>query len=63
VAKRDKWCMVCGAAPSEPCTYTSTVHDEHHDQTAGEVRDGDHWARGQDKEPAVLLRNEPSWTP
>lgn len=52
----DKWCVMCGAAPDEPCTTISG--DE-----AGSTRPLPHFYRGSDERPAVPVKDEPPrWT-
>jgi hypothetical protein len=62
------WCIMCGAAPGNPCTVISTVEPDSEyvkeghgpPQTAGEPRSRPHFYRGGlDHKPAVTVANEP----
>lgn len=64
-----KHCPMCGAAPGEACTYTSTIPADHemvregHEQphVKGDLRPDVHFYRGNDRSIAVLIPDEPPY--
>lgn len=58
-AKLDKWCVMCGAAPGQPCTVISGDPDE--GEKPGDVRAHPHFYRGSDTKPAVAVKDEPGY--
>ena len=58
---RDSWCLMCGAAPGEGCTYAND--DPAEGVRRGDPRPGLHSVRGGLFErPAVLVPDEPGRT-
>ena len=58
-------CIMCGAEAGHPCLVISTAHDEHYDQTAGDVRPYPHAMRSRPgtpgpAEPFVAVKDEPN---
>lgn len=57
-------CIMCGADAGEMCTYNSTAHDEHYDQTEGDPRSYPHAYRAKPGQPGppegfVAVKDEP----
>jgi hypothetical protein len=55
----DKWCVMCGAAPGEPCTVISG--DPEAGEKPGDIRREPHFYRNSDTKPAVLIPDEPDF--
>lgn len=53
----DKWCMMCGAAPGEPCKVISGGEGLH----PGDVRPDVHFSRNSDSKPNILIPDEPDY--
>lgn len=53
----DKWCVMCGAAPGEPCKVISGGDG----LNPGDIRPDVHWARNSDEKPSVLIPDEPDF--
>src|SRR4051812_6286627 len=59
LAKLDKWCQMCGAAPGEFCTIISG--DPEAGEKPGDVRYHPHFYRSSDTKPGVLVPDEPAF--
>jgi hypothetical protein len=57
LAKLDKWCVICGAAPGESCTIISG--DPEAGEKPGDPRPHPHFYRSSDTKPAILIPDEP----
>lgn len=53
----DRWCIMCGAAPGEPCTVISGGDG----LNAGDVRPQVHFYRFSTEKPAVTVSDEPDF--
>jgi hypothetical protein len=58
MSRLDKWCIMCGAAPGEPCKVIGPDAPGVH---PGDVRAEPHFYRGNDEKPAVLIPDEPPY--
>lgn len=51
----NKWCIMCGAAPGEPCEVISGGDG----LEPGDERPDPHFCRSNDEKPTVLIPDEP----